>query len=124
MAKSTRYGGASFTEAEQSDPRPPDRPRVRRAEIGFVDQKPKEEKEEKPSRGDSSTPSTKKTSSDAETKKPPARKRAQTTANRSKQTAQASDVDSTDGDGQTTPDQQSNEEANEEADDLFDDDFS
>lgn len=82
MAKGTRYGGASLTEAESADPLSPQPVRVRRAEIGPMK---REVKEEESSLGNSSNPSSEnEPKSDAETKASP-RQPARTTVSHSSQ---------------------------------------
>lgn len=102
MASTSKYGGASHTPEELADPDLP--VRIQRAEIGFVDRK------EEPSPGNSSSPSTPKQEKHDEQLKAPPRKAARTTGNRSKaQTPEDSTVDSTDGDGQNSGTQPSDD---------------
>jgi hypothetical protein len=114
MASASKYGGASYTEAELADPSPPVRPvRVRRPELGLVDREPylPDEEEESPSPGGDSTQSSESnTTSESKSKAVP-RKAAPTTANRSKAQVQAEDsiVRSTGGAGRSKATQQSDD---------------
>lgn len=88
MAKGTRYGGASLTEAESADPLSPQPVRVRRAEIGPMK---REVKEEESSLGNSSSPSSEnEPKSDDETKASP-RQPARTTVSHSSQPEKETD---------------------------------
>lgn len=101
MASSTRFGGASYTEAELADPSPP--VRIHRAELGYIDRPAEQEEESSPNKdGGDSTPSGESAPTGNDKPKTPARKRARTTGNHSSQTAQTSGADSTDGNGHET----------------------
>lgn len=102
MASSTRYGGASYTDAELADPVLPEPIRVRRAELGTVDQ-PLEVQEDETWDGGNSIPSSGNKSSSSSKRKASPRKPAPTTENHSSPpVTEDSTVHSTDGDGHET----------------------
>ncbi len=102
MASTSKYTGASYTENELADPDLPAAIRIRRPEIGYVDQTPKEDKENPSSPqqgGGDSTQSSAKRETANDKPNPSPRKAARSTANRSKSHQQASGTaHSTDGD--------------------------
>lgn len=120
MASTSRYGGPSLTPEESADPSPPSRPervRVHRAELGFVDQpRPDVPKEVESFPGDNSSASTPKQQTSDDKPKAAPRKRARTTENHSSPIAKEPDssVHSMDGDGP-------NNETPPSDEDLFDD---
>lgn len=83
MASTSRHGGPSWTADELADP---DLPAViiRRAEIGYVDRKEKEEPKSALAVGGDSIRSSEKPAKSNDKPKPPLLKPAPTTANRSK----------------------------------------
>jgi hypothetical protein len=78
MAKATRYGGASLTEAESADPKSPQPARVRRYEVGPIPRQ--QEQEDTSSPGNSSKQSTVKDQKSDEENEPSRRQPARTTA--------------------------------------------
>lgn len=101
MASSTRHGGDSYTPDEMNDPSPPDPIKIRRAEIGYIDQAEEETPSPEKTDGGDSTRSSKKDPTSSDSPKPHAPKAAPTTGNRSSQTDQDSGARSTGGNTQT-----------------------
>lgn len=118
MARSTRAGGASFTEEEKADPTPP--VRYGRAEIGFVD-KPREDTSAETDGGGSTQSSPNEETSSDKPKQAP-RNRARTTGSRSNQREPETDssADSMDTDGPSKPAKQSAKGRTVPDDDEFD----
>ncbi len=109
MAQNSKLGGPSLTPEEAADPTPPVFPeRVRRPEIGYVDQTPADpETKEDPSSpvqaGGDSTPSSKNEPTPDDKPNPSRQQPARTTASRSKQSkAESSTARSTGGSTRTT----------------------
>jgi hypothetical protein len=100
MASASRYGGPSYTAAELADPAPP--VRVRRPELGRVDQERYDPREAEPSDrtdGGHSIQSSGNESTPNESQRATPRKAARTTGNRSKAKEQGSTAHTTGGDG-------------------------
>jgi hypothetical protein len=109
MAQNSKLGGPSLTPEEAADPIPPERPvRVRRPEIGYVDQAPEDpEVKEDPSSpkqaGGDSTPSSKSEAKSNDKPNQSHRKPARTTVSRSsRQAEESSTAPMTDGPTRTT----------------------
>jgi hypothetical protein len=102
MARATRANGPSYTDDELADPTPPIR-YPRRAEIGFIDRPVV--KEEEPSVGTDSSPSSKNESNSDDNSTPSLHKPAHTTESHSEAPEQEADstAPTTDTDGLKTP---------------------
>jgi hypothetical protein len=102
MAKATRYGGASLTAEESADPESPQPVKIRRAELGYVDQPNKVEEESTSQEvdGGDSIQSSESGQTSSESTTPARQRRARSTASHSSQSVMDSTAHST---GTATP---------------------